>query len=149
MRRASKDNERGWRGFGFSDCLNKVACVQTSNIRSVYIAKNKAIKVEMIFETQHKRVTRDALLDSGATENFIHPDLVDELYLEKHKLTIPRQVKNVDGTLNRAGDVTHSVNLRVNYEKNTTLHKFLIADIGENELILGFPFFKATNLVVD
>jgi hypothetical protein len=51
--------------------------------------------------------------------------------------------------LNRARDVTHSVNLRVNYEKHMTLHKFLIANIEEDKLILGFPFFKATNLVVD
>jgi hypothetical protein len=144
-----ENHEGGRRGLRFSDRLSKVTHAQTSNIRSVYIARNKAIKVETILETQHHRVTRDALLNSGATENFIHPDLVDDLYLERHKLAIPWRVKNVDGTLNRAGDVTHSVNLRVNYEKHTTLHKFLITNIGENDLILGFPFFKATYLVVN
>ena len=39
-----------------------------------------------------ERVTKKALLDSGATESFIHPRLAKELTLATYLLKKPRQV---------------------------------------------------------
>ncbi len=68
-----------------------------------------------------------------------------ELKLKKNHLTKPRKVKNVDGTLNKAGAVTHTTTFKINYQGKETHHKFLIADIGEDNIILGYPFFEGTN----
>ena len=56
-----------------------------------------------------------------------------------------RKVKNVNRTLNKAGAVTHTTNFKINYQGKETCHKFLIADIGEDDIILRYPFFEGTN----
>jgi hypothetical protein len=37
------------------------------------------MKVPIVIQMSRKRATRNALLDSGATESFIHPRVVHEL----------------------------------------------------------------------
>ena len=53
------------------------------NTSSMYIARNHAIKVPLQLRTSRKRVDQKALLDSGATECFIHPQVVARLQLTK------------------------------------------------------------------
>jgi len=109
------------------------------------VVQNKAIKASISLYTEKERVTKRALLDSRATESFIHPRLLKEVKLRKNLLKKPRKVKNVDGTLNKAGAVTHTMTFKVKYQGKETCHKFLIADIGEDDIILGYPFFEGTN----
>ncbi len=115
----------------------------------MYVAQNKAIKVSILLYTQKEQATKRALLDSEATKLFIHPKLMKELKLKRNRLVKPRKVKNVDGTLNKAGAVTHTTTFKVNYQGKETRHKFLIADIGEDEIILGYPFFEGANPDID
>jgi len=63
----------------------------------------------------HYRETAEeiALLDTGATENFIDPQTVACLCLGTKKLPHKRTVYNVDGTLNHNGAVTHACDLIV------------------------------------
>ena len=46
---------------------------------SVYIARNRSIKTPVSMCTEGRRAEKEALLDFGATESFIHPRLVKEL----------------------------------------------------------------------
>jgi len=54
-----------------------------------------------------------ALLDTGATENFIDPQTVAHLHLGTKKLSHKQTVYNVDGTHNYNGAVTHACDLIV------------------------------------
>ncbi len=63
-----------------------------------------------------ERVTKKALLDSGAMESFVHPRLVNELMLNTKNLHKPRQVRNVDGTSNRMGKVMKEVEFQLFHE---------------------------------
>ncbi len=116
---------------------------------SVYVSRNHAIKTPVTIQTSQERVTKRALLDSGATESFVHPQLVEELALTTNLLEKPRQVRNVDGTSNRLGRVMKEVKFQVFHESHCQTHRFLIADIGEDNIILGYPFFKAVNPMID
>jgi hypothetical protein len=60
-----------------------------------------------------KRAETSALLDSGATENFINPTYARELKLPIEELTEPCKVFNVDRTQNRHGQITHYTDLDV------------------------------------
>ena len=115
----------------------------------MYIATNHAIKVPFCLQTRTKRVDRKALLDSGATESFIHHRTARRLNLKTKELKKPRDVRNVDGTLNRAGAITHAVEIEVAYNGHTSKHNFFIADIGPDEFLLGFPFFEATQPTIN
>jgi hypothetical protein len=109
----------------------------------VYLAKKRAIKVPIALSlTDRAQAAKEALLDSGATECFIHPRIVQELKLERQKLLRPRKIKNVDGTPNKAGVIKETVTLGIQQGLKVARHLFLIADIGEDDLILGYPFLE-------
>ena len=55
-----------------------------------------------------------ALVDSGATENFIDQETVKKLKLGSRKLSEPIRLRNIDGTYNQSGSVTHFIDLLVN-----------------------------------
>ena len=54
-----------------------------------------------------------ALIDSGATENFLSPQLVQELKIQTKTLRNPRTVINVDGTENIAGTIKQYCDLDI------------------------------------
>ncbi len=116
---------------------------------SVYVSRNHAIKTPVTIQTSQERVTKRALLDSRATESFIHPQLAKELPLATYLLDKPRQVQNVDGTSNWLEKVTKEAKFQVFHESHCQTHHFRIADIGEDDIILGYPFFEAANPMID
>ena len=50
----------------------------------------------------------------------------------------------MDGTTNKSGAVTHIANLTLRC-KGTHTQPFHVADLGEDHIILGMPFFSAAN----
>ena len=90
-----------------------MALAQALDTESVYIAKRRSIQVAVQLYTRFRRVKVDALLDSGATENFIHPRLVKKMKLKTQPLKKPQKVKNVDGSPNIAGEVTEVAILEI------------------------------------
>jgi len=50
-------------------------------------------------------------IDSGTMENFIDQETVKKLKLRSKKLSEPVQLRNIDGTYNQSGSVTHFINL--------------------------------------
>ena len=52
------------------------------------------------------RKTEEALIDSGATENFLDPRTVSKLRLITEDLDKPQSIHNIDGTNNQAGLIT-------------------------------------------
>jgi hypothetical protein len=54
-----------------------------------------------------------ALIDSGATENFIDWETVKKLKLGSKKLSEPVRLRNIDGTYNQSGSVTHLLRSRL------------------------------------
>jgi hypothetical protein len=67
----------------------------------VYIAKNRSIKAKIKLYTDGRGAEEEALLDSGATENIIHPRMIRKHHLPTIRLEKERQLLNVDGTANK------------------------------------------------
>ena len=55
----------------------------------------------------------------------------------------------MDGTPNRQGEVTKVAIMNVKGDNLQKTHRFLVADIGEDNLILGYPFFEDINPRID
>jgi hypothetical protein len=51
----------------------------------------------------------------------------------------------VDGMLNQSGEVMEGVILVIKYNGKPQKHLFYVANIGEDNIILGYPFLKAAN----
>jgi hypothetical protein len=108
---------------------------------------SNALNIEIILTTTHK--TELALIDSGATENFIDPQTVEWLRLPITQLPHPRIINNIDGTLNQAGSVTHKCPLYVKFGADNRLVDFFVTSLGQDHIVLGFPFLKAFNPRID
>jgi Reverse transcriptase (RNA-dependent DNA polymerase)/gag-polyprotein putative aspartyl protease len=122
---------------------------QACALNSVYIATKKAIKACISLYTEGKKAETKALLDSGATESLINPRLIKQHQLSTKRLPKGRKLYNVDETLNKQGEITEVVILTIRCKGHCALHRFLVADIGEDNIILGYPFFEATNPQID
>ena len=82
------------------------------------------------------------LVDSGAMDNFIHPKLLKQLGLGSQPLDRPRKIWNINGTTNKAGALTHCVDLEVHTGSQQEVMKFLVTDLGGEDLILGYPWLS-------
>ena len=80
-------------------------------LRKMYISRFNSVTMPFDLYTFKGKVEERALVDSGATANFIDYKTVARLQLGTQKLDNIRTVKNIDGTLNRSGSITHCVTL--------------------------------------
>ena len=100
------------------------------------------MKVPVSFQTLHTTADKTILVDSGATDNSVHPKLLKRLGLGSQPLERPRKIWNIDGTTNKAGALTHCVDLEVHTGNKQEVMKFLVTDLGGEDLILGYPWLS-------
>ena len=69
--------------------------------------------IRFYIHTIAKRAEAVALVDSGATENFMNLTYTHWLKLPIHPLEKPRKIFNVDGTENKSGELKYYTDLEV------------------------------------
>jgi hypothetical protein len=105
--------------------------------------------VRFFIHTRSKRAEALALVDSGATENFMNLEYARYLCLPIQRLQQPRKLYNIDGSSNLSGDLLYYTDLSVQTgDKRTTL-RFFLSNLGENKAILGYPWFAAVQPKID
>ena len=67
--------------------------------------------IHTFLHTRSKRAEAIALLDSGATENFMNLEYAEYLRLPIQCLKEPRKLFNVDGTPNQSGELLYFTDL--------------------------------------
>jgi len=85
----------------------------------------------------HKGVIIKALLDSGATGMFMDRQMAARHGFKLQKLERPLVVRNVDGTNNSGGAITHQVECNVFYKGHMERMRMDVCDLGKTEVILG------------
>jgi hypothetical protein len=83
---------------------------------------------------------KQALVDSGATDNFINATFTSQMGLGLKELPIPKKIFNIDNTTNKSGKITHYLDLDVCAKGIHKEMRFLITDIGSEDLLLGYPW---------
>jgi hypothetical protein len=96
-----------------------------------------------------KRAEAVALVDSGATENFMNLSYAKWLKLPIKQLQQPRKLYNVDGTENKSGELQFYTDLQVRNGRQTHSLRFFLSDLGEHKAILGYPWFAAIQPKID
>jgi hypothetical protein len=107
------------------------------------------MNLKVFLHTRNERAETSALLDCGATENFIHLDYARRRKLPVKTLERPRKVINVDGTPNAKGEIQHYVDLELKQGDLKRTLRFFLTDIGDRDIILGYPWFAAIQPNID
>jgi len=90
--------------------------------------------------------TVQALIDSGATLNFINGVLVASLDLKTQSCS-PVKVCLADGKV--LSYANSKVTLKLNISGILQIHTFYVAPIGIHSVILGMPWLETVNPIID
>jgi hypothetical protein len=96
-----------------------------------------------------KRAKAVALLDSGATENFMNLEYAKYLQMPIKCLKEPRKLYNVNGTPNWSGELQYFVDIQMQTGTQRSTLRFFLSNLGENKIILGYPWFVAFQPRID
>ena len=107
------------------------------------------MSIRVFLHTSSKRAETSALLDSGATENFINEGYARWLRIPFKQLRTPREVYNVDGTPNKNGRIEFFTDLEVRTGEQRTKMRFFLTELGPQKMILGYPWFAAAQPRID
>ena len=83
---------------------------------------------------------KKALVDSGATNNFIHPNFAKRMGVKLQELDKPKWIYNIDNTSNKAGSITHSLELKIVTKGIEKVMHFLVTNIANEDILLGYPW---------
>jgi Retroviral aspartyl protease len=98
---------------------------------------------------QKRSIKTTTLLDTGAGEKFIDQNFVWNQKIKTKELKYPIEVFNVDGTPNKQGTITKYTRLDLTIHGQTWTHNLLVTGLGKQKIILGYLWFKQTNLDIN
>jgi len=93
----------------------------------------------------HEGMIIKVLLDSGTMGMFIDKQTAAKHGFKLQKLEKPLAIRNVDGTSNSRGAITHQVEYNVYYKDHIERMRMDICDLEKMEVILGMPWLAAYN----
>jgi hypothetical protein len=135
IRQSMTDDSLGW--------MSPTAWACLLNVKSVFSSKYKSLRIPTLLQSLHTRAERQVLVDSGSTDNFISHKLLKRMKIGTLELIHPRVIWNVDGTHNRSRMIKKFADLQVRCSDKVEPMKFLVTDLGDNEIILGYPWLAA------
>ena len=146
------DHSRCWWNWGavFLKQEDIVTSSSSFDIASVIVANKseRALWFPIRLWYRARTVTTTALIDCGATGNFINPSFVSCLLLPSRAI-LPLQAFNVDGTVNKQGWITAATTIHcqaTNFKDDLTL---MIVDLGCAQVVLGMPWLMKHNPHID
>jgi hypothetical protein len=111
----------------------------------MYDSKMGCFNMKFYFCSKHGMAAEVALVDSGATENFLNHDMAKRLGITPRLLAMPRVMNNIDGTTNQQGLIHHYYDFELRMGDHKTIQRFYIGGIGTDRFILGFPWLQEFN----
>ena len=107
----------------------------------MYITSYRSLRIPVQLRTRYYEAdNQKALVDSGATDCFIHPRLAERMKVGAQAFEKPKKIFNIDNTENKSGSITHFIDLKVQTKGIVKDMRFLIADIGTENILLGYPW---------
>jgi len=133
---------------------NKFNCTNTTKrVRdmqcTLQLLREVWMKVGLEKLENHEGVAVRALLDSRATGLFMDTTFAQEKGFKIEKLKKPLLVRNVDGTINAGGAITHQVKYNMFFKEHVERARMNICNLGKTEVILEMLWLAAHNPEID
>ena len=91
---------------------------------------------------ENKTVEAQILLDTGAGGLFMNKDYAKKHDTRLYPLKTPIIPRNVDGTPNAQGKITHYTWIQYKQGSTWMLERLLITGLGTHDIIFGLPWFQ-------
>lgn len=106
------------------------------------------VKVQLQLPNGHS-VQVEALLDSGASADFIDQKLVQEHKIALLPLSFPLRVKTIDGRPLLSGEVTYETPpMRMDMGHHSETRAFHVTKLAGHPMVLGMSWLNCHNLVI-
>ena len=105
--------------------------------------------VKVHLHGEKEMVTINAMIDSGATEDFINPEVCNKHGIKTTKATNPREIYLADGKPSAMGLVTHMTKVPMDISSHRELATFQVANLQKHEVILGMLWLRKHNPTID
>jgi len=110
---------------------------------------NDHIMVKIQLHGEKESVTINAMIDSGATEDFIDKGVRNKHGIKMIKAKNPREIYLADGKPSAMGPFTHMTKVPMDISSNRELATYQVADLQNHEVILGMPWLREHNPRID
>ncbi|KAJ3508838.1 hypothetical protein NMY22_g16489 [Coprinellus aureogranulatus] len=109
----------------------------------------QSMKVPMTLTDSFRNIETRGLVDCAAGGRFIDQDFARKHRLPVKTLTRVLTANNVDGTPNKNGVIREYVQLPITVHGRTSNQKFFITGLGKQNVILGMPWIRQMNPLID
>jgi len=116
---------------------------------TLWLLREVWLKVGLEKLESYEGVVVKALLDSSTTGLFMDTTFAKEKGFKIEKLKKPLLVRNVDGTTNVGGAITHQVECNMFFKGHVERARIDVCNLEKTELILGMPWLAAHNPEID
>jgi len=107
------------------------------------------IMVKIQLHGEKESVTINAMIDSGATEDFIDQEVCNKHGIKMIKAKKPGDIYQPDGKPSAMGPVTHLTKVPMDISGHRKLATFQVANLQYHEVILGMPWVREHNATID
>ena len=116
---------------------------------TLWLLREVWMKVGLEKLESHEGVAVKALLNSGATGLFIDTTFTREKGFKMEKLKNPLLVRNVNGTVNAGGAITHQVECNMFFKGHVERVRMNVCNLGKIEVILEMLWLVVYNPEID
>ena len=107
-----------------------------------------SIPIKCKTDEGNKTVETQILLDSGAGGTFMNRSFAKKHHILLHKLPKSIVPKNVDGTINKAGQIDYFTWIQTTIDGRKDLVRLLITDLGPQDIIFGLPWHTEVDPII-
>ena len=98
--------------------------------------------IKINLQGKYESVNINAMIESGATEDFIDKRKSDEHQITTKVAGRPREIYLADGKLSEMGPITNIAEVPMEIEGHRELATLQVANLQNHEIILGMPWLK-------
>jgi len=110
---------------------------------------NDYIMVKIQLHGEKESVTINAMIDPGATEDFIDREVCNKHGIKMIKGKNPRGIYLADGKPRPIGPVTHMTKVPMDNSSHKQVATLQVANVQNHEVILGMPWLREHNPTID
>ena len=111
----------------------------------VALPNERTICLPIKLATGSKIVKTTALIDCGATGNFIDISLLSKVNFPLQCLPKPIHTYNIDGTANVKGTIKWKAQMDILFSHSKETTNLMVLSLGKQQVILGMPWLHKWN----